>query len=832
VSVDIKALKARGISSGAYRKIFTADEGTRPQRVNKLIELITQRAQAGRDQRLLDYRTYWAIDLAYEEPLNQTKATLIRNFLQQEWETPEKALEGLSRWGLIESDLFIDAKIDGVDVKVVNPPVLFKTIVPIVQAYTKARLSKIFNERNGSPLLPYNPLKQTTLNEVVCEIVTDLVQTISTLYGYPNVLHDAIQQMLKYGVALAFPREEWHYEEQLHLVDGKEKKFTVKEGLRYVFPHPTRMFWDMMYPLHTINTDTGCEFAGYWNVIRYGDILENREYWNRAAITYGESNWFNQPLAKNYFQEVFPCQLQFPSLDVGNKREDRAAYYSKADEDKAVFTAEMYMKIVPSRWGLGLYEDAKLKKLKASYDYPVWHKFTLAGDNTIIWAEPCAYTPPLFMGYDYDPNAARNSSLSLECISAQDQVSNLMTQMLISSKQNLTNVIFYDNQQINKTDIEKMSYKGDARIMGPMFIGFDSLKVGRAGTQPDKAFQTVALQKQDINQLLQMVSTTLNLLERTLQISAQETGGSASHQQSKEEVQQTGGASTNRLMYTSSFVDEFIDAWKRQLYEGYQAYGDAEISAQVSADIDNLDAMLTQIGFSKTMEGAEKSMVKGSKDKLRLEGFARANEGPQMQEDKERAQVIFQTLGTIAAQPELFKAIGIKNFLQTLEWAARLGGAPRGFRLRLGPQTKDDSISEAIQQAIVQAQQATLQAVEEKIAKPVAQEMASDKQRLDQIDQVLQQLQGIYKMASQNQDKLALKKAETDQKLSQREEAFRAEEKRKDVETHAEIAREFEKLRAELQAMFAKEKAQITVDAKVADAKIGMEKEAAAKTAP
>lgn len=827
MSVDIKELAKRGISSGNYRKIFTADEGSRPQRVNKLIDLISARARDVRERNIQDYRVYWAIDLAYEQPINQTKSTLIRNFLQQPWKDTNEAHEALGSWGLLESDLFIDGQLDGKDVKILNPPVLFQTLIPIVQAYTKARLSKIFNERNTTPLLPYNALKQTTMNEVICEIVTDLMQTVSTWYGYPLVLHDAIQQMLKYGTALAFPREEWHYEKQIHLVDGEEKKVTVKEGLRYVFPHPTRCGADMMYPLHTLNSDTGCEYALYWNINRYGDILENREYWNRKRISYG-TDWFSQPLAQNYFQEVFPCQLQFPILATGNKREDRAAYYTTADEDKAIFTAEVFMKIVPSRWGLGEYEDDKLKKLKATYNHPVWHKFTLASDDTIIWAEPCAYCPVLFMGYDYDPNAARNSALSLECMPAQDQVSNLVTQMLISAKQNLTNVIFYDNQQVDKGDIEKMRYQGDKRILGPMFIAYDSLKISRSGNNPEKAFTTVPLQKQDIQQLLQMVSTTLNLLERTLQISAQETGGTASHQQSKEELIQTGGASSNRLTYTSSFVDEFIDAWKRQLYEGYQAYGDAEISAQVSADVPNLDEILQKLGFKKSHDGEETLLVKGNKDKLRLEGFARSNEGPQMAEDKERSQIIFQTMGTISGQPELFKAIGVKSILQILEWAAQLGGAPRGFRLRLAGDQKDDSIPQAIQDAIKQAQQATMQAIEQKIAQPVAQEMAADKQKIDQIEQVLQKLQGIFQIAEANNDKLKIKQAESQQKMTQREQEFQAEQRRKDELVKAEIARMFAKLRADLHVMLEEKKATIASDAKVTDAKIDSQKQVAA----
>src|SRR5436853_1433607 len=106
---------------------------------------------------------------------------------------------------------------------------------------------------------------------------------------------------------LAFPKEQWHCQTQV--IDGSRQ--TVKEGIRYVLPHPTRMFYDLNYPLPTINTDTGIEFAGHWDPMRYGEILDDRKYWNRSKIYCGH-NWLNFPGASSYFSEVFPCRLQFP----------------------------------------------------------------------------------------------------------------------------------------------------------------------------------------------------------------------------------------------------------------------------------------------------------------------------------------------------------------------------------------------------------------------------------------------------------------------------------------------------------------------------------------
>lgn len=800
MSVDITVLKKRGISSGNYKKIFSAEREKRPKRVNALIDLISERIRTGRENGLRDYRTFWAIDLAYDQPANQITPTLLQDFLTHPWKNADEAFKALSKWGLLETDAFLNVTLEnGTTAKMINPPVLFKTMIPIVQAYCKARLSKIFNERNKTPLLPFNPRKMTTLDQILCEIVTDLVETISGWYGYPTTLHDAIQQMVKYGVALAFPREEWHCEKQTHLVDGKEKEVTIKEGIRYLFPHPSRMGWDLLYPLSSINSDTGCEYAFHWDIKRCGDVLENRKYWNRTKIAHG-TNWMSQPYVGNYFQEVYPCQLQFPTVapSLTESREDRVALYSRNDHDKALFTTEFYMRLVPKEWGLGLYSDSTFKKLEATYDHPVWHRFTMAGDDTVIWAEPNAYTPMWFMGYDYDPNAARNSSLALECMPAQDQVGNLVTQMLITSNQNLANVIFYDTQMVDKDDIDTLKQKGYKIIRELNFVGYDSLKTKVAGLNVDKAFHTVQLTRGDIQPLLQMVSSTLNLLERTLQVTAQETGAAASHQQSKEEVLQTAGASSNRYNYTASFVDNGIDAWERQIYTGYKAYGDADIAAQVSADIPNVEKHLEALGFKIRGSGKEKLSVSGSKNALyRLEGFARSNDGSTLTVNREQSEKLFQVVQAVSPNMEFVERIGADNILKILEFAALLGGAPRGFRLKSisGDRGK---IPAEIQEAIVQAQQATLQAVEQKIAQPAAEAVAQHEQQLDEIQEAIKQFQGIFDMAKASQEQLAIKSAESAQKMQQREEEFAADQRRKEEQHQAKLTQLIEEAQVKL----------------------------------
>lgn len=815
MSVDMKLLAAHGVSSGAYKKIFTQDPVNYPTKVKNLVYLISNRLRDGYEQGLRDYKAYYAVDLAYEVPFNQTTPTLIQNIVSKNL-SHEQTVEALKTYGLSMESLFLEVPVSGGKGLKLNLPVFFNVYVPIVKAYVSAIQAFIFNERNLSPLLKYNPLKNTTKNRILCEIITDIAQEMATWYGYPSVLRQSIQQMLKYGTMIAFPQEEWHSEEQIRTDEaGNEVRFTVKEGIRYAHPHPTRMYIDQRFPPSSINTDSGCLYGGHWHILTYGEVFDNPNYWNRRSI-FGGTNWFSSPLAGNYFQEVFPCRLKFPERWTSGviTREDKKAYYSSSnDRDKAVFVTDHFEKIVPKDWGLG------------DYKYPVWHRFKMAGDDTVIWAEPCAYNPMWWMGYDWDETMSRSPSFALELIPWQDHIGNILTQMILTAKQNLANVVFYNETAVNKEDIERMRNLGEEKYRSTQYIGYNPLQLSAMRTTANEIFTSVQLSKVGIQELLQLVPTVLNIMERVLGISAQVAGSAASHQQSKEEVSQTGGASQQRIGYMSAPVDEAEDAWKRQLYDGAMAYKDPEFVAEISADIEYLDKYLKELGFevSGDNELHDRKVVKGSKKKLRLEGFAASNQGPQRDNDKEVAQVLMSTIQVVAGQEDLRQQLGPKKILKLIETAAILGGAPRDFKLGLDPDAeKNGEVPKAILEAIQKAQQATLQAVEQKIAQPIAKEMAGEQQEILQIQEALKKLQGIYEIAAKTQDKNAIQAKESQAEEARKQQAFQADERRKEEKHQLDMNQAREK--AGLSAAVQMHQAHVSADVKRAQA------EAAAKS--
>jgi len=730
VAVDIRFLKSKGISSGEYKRLF-ADPDKYPL-IRKLVDTLADRIRDGREMNLKEYRTYWAIDQAHDTPFAQTTPTLVQSLLSRNLTAAQMEQE-LKNWGLSENDLFLRVDVPGGVKLVLNPPVFYQIMIPVVRAYHTARTATIYNERDRSPLFPLTPLKQTDENRVLCDIWTDILDTISNWYGYPVYLKQAIQQTLKYGVCLAFPMEEWHCEKQV--IDGET--VVQKEGLRYIMPHPTRMRWDLYHPAPTLNTDTGCEYAFHWAVMRYGDIMDNRMYWNRKSIPHSSRDWLSPDVSANYFREVYPCNLKLPVVAPGGlRREEKAAYYSSTNRDDAVFITTMFWKLVPKDWGLG------------DYKYPVWHRFDIANDDTVIWAAPCAYAPVWFMGYDWDSAAGQPSSLSLETIPWQDHLGNILSQMILTAKQNLANVIYYDTNLVNKTDVENLRNLGEQKYRTLNFIPFDSVKLTRTGLDQRAAFHRIDLGNRSIVELQSMLSTALNIMERVLQFTAQEVGAAASHYQSAREIGMTAASSNQRRAYTASGIDEGIDAWKRQLVDGSTSYMNNDVVAQVSTEIPNWEEHVKKLGFTVKSVGRRnrKAIVAGSKAGIRLEEFARSNVGPVESTDPAIANIIFQTISVIAARPEVLQQVGTERVVKLLEKGAKLAGAPADFDIT---SAQPGQAPDAILQQIAPILQQLQQSIVNDVAKPLADATKRNQEEISKVAEMVSKLEAVVAAATQ-----------------------------------------------------------------------------------
>lgn len=721
--------------SASLKKHFDKPHEDHSDGVKRLVLSVQSRIQNGRVLNFRDHRIYAAIDMAYDAPFSQVTPTLIRNLVEKKT-SYEETLKAVNAWGLDSASLFCERANSktGKMERSLNAPTFFHVLVPLVKSYITIRLAKLFNDRNNTPLFKYEALKDTTKNRAACEVVTDLMQAMTTQFGYSSDLRNAIFKTLMYSVCLQFPREAWYHESQ---EDASGKKKTSREGLRFVQPHPTRMFWDQMHGVSTFNTNSGCEFAGYWSVRRFGDLFNNKLLWNREVVGIGK-NWFEHSLAGSYFTEVYPCTMAFPSMTLEREsdREQRAYYSGTLDLDKAVFVTEYFTRIIPKEFGLG------------TYDSPVWFRIMMASDDTVLWAEPLAYTPVTYFGYDADDSRSRNPSMALEILPWQDQMGNVLSQILLTIKQNLANVIFYDKNIVNADTVAGLNNSGEMVHRGLNFVDYDSFKNGRAGLDVGKAFTPVQLRFASTSELTNTIGTIISILERLLVMSSQEIGSAASHQQSAQEIRTISSNTSSRVAYTGAFIDDAIDSWKRQLYEASMAYMDRGYASQVSTDIESLDKVLTDLGMTKTDSANGKVVVSGKLDKLVLEGFASQRDGPDRGSDAESATMLMQTVQAVAGNPLLAQSVGTDAILQMLTRAARMGGAPRDFEVRaVKVPPGAEAPGGAAPEAPVNPEE-ILKVVAEQLGKPLSEAITQQKQQTEQTFQQIAEAMGQQQQAA------------------------------------------------------------------------------------
>lgn len=715
--ISQKILSRHKLDSASLRKLFET-KGEKKDGIKKLLGLIRDRVTDGRRRSLKDHRMWAAVDLAYDAPFNQITPTILRAIMGGTG-TADEIRSTVRSWKLNEREVFCckpGAGPGGTDLYELNAPAFVPVTVPLVRAYLTVRVAKLFNDRNLNPLHSYEPLKSTTNNKIRCEIVTDAGQAMTVTMGHRSALRQMIFNSCMYSVSLMFPREPWYSEEQ-EGEDGKDN--TQRQGVRHVLPHITRLFWDQQYPPDTFNTDTGCTFGGHWGILRYGDVDRNKDYWNKENIAYGALDWMSKdaPWA-NYFKQAYPCTEQVPvapQSGTATDRQDIATTYIETDYDKGVFVTYLFMKLVPKDWDMG------------DYDKPVWFGLTVASDDTVIFADSYSYSPVIYDGYDSDANRGLNASLALEILWAQDLLSNLLTQVHLTTKHNLWKLVLYDVRSGAQDAMEALGKKNNWEYQGPQIIPFDSAK-NRVGMIPgaNNALQPVSFPQGNTAEMLATINVVTSLLERTLVISPQEIGAAASHQQSVKEVQLTAVNTTNRLKYTASFTDDAIDAWKRQKYEAMLAHAPEEFLSQVSADIPDLDKHLKELGFDKVedLPDKKKTIVKGKTENLKIEGFVSQREGPDRQDDARTAQAGYLAIQAINQNPLVAQILDPTSILEQLEILARKAGADADFKIRTN---KDAQTSQQLMQAMEHIKAAIFKEVGQQIAEPAAKAIAEQK---------------------------------------------------------------------------------------------------------
>ena len=182
---------------------------------------------------------------------------------------------------------------------VINMPRFVDTSVNLVRSIITRRVAaQSARFSNLYPFFKYESRSTSDTAKLKAEIMSVRSDIMADQFGYRAQQCDVIRDMLLYGRVMVFPRMAlerdvvWKRKNiSAELLDGvpvmdQIRAVAEREGVSWVAPHPSRIFYDKAHPITTINADNGCEWFGFWDVCRYGDILNNPGFFNRTSITY------------------------------------------------------------------------------------------------------------------------------------------------------------------------------------------------------------------------------------------------------------------------------------------------------------------------------------------------------------------------------------------------------------------------------------------------------------------------------------------------------------------------------------------------------------------
>lgn len=794
--ISLPLLEKLGCSVKTLKAAFTADKPT--EKIKAFKERMSLRIQEAVDRNVSDYRTYLSIDRAIDSPFYSTSYSLFQGLLQNKWDSKKvlSILSTLKDWGAgqwIKTRCACGSHCTNISTctapeTVVDFPTFFEIDFPISLAYLRIRVARMYNDRNLTPLFPYYPLVNTPDERLRCQLLTQRVQVQVQQMNMKAVLRQLIHQSTAYGTCILFPKEAWYSDQQPTdemVGSGKKQKRkmrTVKEGIRHEHPHPCRMYYDLAHPAYTLNSDTGCQYSGNWSLVRYGDVVDNDDYYNTKDITYGQDTFRINDTNRVFFETVYPCSMQFPSATPSQgqtDRQERMEYYTRDEKDKALLLTNHFERLNPMR-------DLGLKnKDGEGYDGDVWFRFNNASHDTVIFAEPLAYRPTVWSGYDADANRDRNPSIVLESIPAQDMIHNLFSQAILQAKNNLANITFVNRDAIEQPVIDQIENLGEKAYRRPIFVPFSRHESRSLAEEKQDALIPLQIQRMPINDLLVLVKGILDLLDRTLVMSAQEIAASASHEQSATEVVQTAQSTSTRLTYTGSYIDDAIYALQVQLHDAGMAYWDDEIVAEVALQEEADKKTLEKLGFKieSVNDNDRTAGVRGPKKQLEVTQFTVRRDAADRIKNVQVAAQMVQLFQAFAQNPIIIQSIGVGQFVKLFNEIASTAGLQRDFRLtavydpikesrefvledrKMAKEDRDDAKKMAekqqaentageLQKILPQIQQQIIGEVGNQL-KPVFEQAAEvDKQQQQQIEQLGQATQQIGQVTAETKQAL------------------------------------------------------------------------------
>lgn len=691
--IDIKAVKEYAKESGGtplsnerLKQIFTANppkEGKEESELYKLRKHLEDRLADKIESHIAvslgNYHLISAVDLAWDATINPYNLPLI--LYAQGRISKEFVQSTVDEFPQITK--YIQKREEGIQIDL---PKFLHSEINVVRSYVTRRVAAQVNKYgNLSPFFYYHPRLQTEVGRLKADAMSERADMIADQFNYHHTQEQAIRGMLLYQRQFAFVRSAW--EKDYYISSDDMQRHIFREGIDWVLPHPTRVFYDIRYPAASLNSDTGCEYCGYWNIGTLGDVLHDPTFFNKDSLRFNNRQYSHFTTYSYYWNQyltrITPPSVPQNNFTENNTRENVVYNYSVDQEDQSIFLTEFFWKINPKQLRI------------ADYPYPVWIRLKVAGDRTVVYAEVMPSSPCAVFEFNGHDNRLFNLSVAHDIMPYQDTLTNLYNQLIETIRQDLACVgvlntdVFPDDDASQKVLQEFRSIiQGRDLTTNRAILEVSLQKAAALGIPMDNIFKVVRQPpNHNIENIFRGIRETLNILDRMLALSPQEIGQIAPREVTATEVAAVNNTTESVYSHISKGIDAGRNAMKRIIYEAAinNISGTVELSIPKSYPESVVDAAgfeVVERGTSERKLAADRGMtIKGLFKGVVHQYAFTSRDGSERPNNPQAGAQLINLINVIQSNERVMQRIPEEKFFELINLAVRSLGT--GFNINL-----------------------------------------------------------------------------------------------------------------------------------------------------
>lgn len=730
--VNLKILESFGSTNARLREVLTATGDKEPPRKgetsaekrerlkrnnraeqdvihkNKFVSMVQSRILGGIEYSLKNHRPYAAVDLAWDSiVLNKINMPLLL-YAQGKIDVQRAAslLENLPQG----SDYIVKKDDKATSI---NLPKFIESEVNMIRSMINRRWAAQKNKyANLWPYYNYESRSTGLAGKLRADVMSQRADIMVDQFGVRHHDSQVMLDGLLYGHSVDFVRSSWEVEEQIRYKDlnaEATESYICKEGIGWINPHPSRLFWDLSYPLSSLNTDSGCEYVGFWDVVRYGAVENNPDYFNRDKIGFGANMWGGSGFYSQYrdYFNQYNYAIKIPvstekstnggqSIDMSGLNDSKAniGIYSTTNRDSSMFFANYFHRLVPRAWGFG------------DYAHPVWLRVVFASDSVPVYAEFLPSRPGAVLSINENDSRAVSVSMAMDVMQWQQQMTNLLNHLMGLLQIESFKAIGINTDALTQSEVKKIEglLAGEDWYSNPLVFRYSlTKKLEQMGISATKALTDVITISesrvgQTINTVFESMVKLLSLAERMQAMSAAESGQSEPREISA--TQTNVIANTTQTIYSSisDCIDEWREAKKVIIYEStvscQRGVVECPVKDRYTKNTIKAAGFLPKPGETEDYSGpAKRVTVIGTPRALVHNYIFSSRDGSERAVNTQAANTLVQLLAQILAVPTMVQAMGKEKLYSIFNEIFRMSGSGYDLNLQLA-EGEDDSIGQ------------------------------------------------------------------------------------------------------------------------------------------